>query len=597
MVAQWNTRYWDPNAAGGTGAWIDKYVDDETGEESFVSLGQYNPDLSPAQNYAGQELTPPEQAAWMAAGQANLLPSTNPQNYTTIGQPDASGLNPAAYAAQPPAFTLPPGGRSPAWTDPGYQTVNGVVIWNGLGLGNNNQQGGAPGWRDNDIRVQQAAAQHANDAGPYQFVASNNPTAPNVYRLNPDGTVGERVADPGQITGRVLTQASPGMSPARITQIVERQQIPTPDGAGWHLATAPPPGDPNVTGDPASRPLTGAAGAGTAGTGAAGAAGGPVAGELGLSPQTEQVRWQRMQAAAQAALQQSQTLGYLVEPVFTSDFQYTFRPVLDAQGRRQPTQAVVAQYQAVAAQRTGDTGFETEAVLGADGQWQFQPVRDAQGRPIPTQATRARYDTLAAQRSAESGYQTEAVFNDDGTWTLRPLLDAQGRPLLTAAAAESYAQKAANPRQSVEASFLANNRGGLGGLTPGNWTGPGFTPPPLSATSLTPGTPAATAAAAPQAANAVPVSATTRAFLEGRTIPRFGLPTYAPPGGYVPQNALADLNLTQLRGSQYLRMLPGEQERTLGVTSAGGFNDQDVLAALRNSLPRFTLPGIGGIAA
>lgn len=182
--------------------------------------------------------------------------------------------------------------------------------------------------------------------------------------------------------------------------------------------------------------------------------------------------------------------------------------------------------------------------------------------------------------------------------------------------ANTLAQLAANPRTSIQASFLGSTRGGLGpdqanpmaglssfqqaltGTQPGVqqaqiMQGPDQAQPGSAAhyaTEIRPdgsqvlyfGTP--TRLADGSMAN-VPVGAFSRAIMEGRSVPSAG--DIGISGGYTTTAQVrSNFNPNRIKLADYLRAAPSEQAQLQGVASYAGYSPEDFTSTLSKFAPK-----------
>jgi hypothetical protein len=182
--------------------------------------------------------------------------------------------------------------------------------------------------------------------------------------------------------------------------------------------------------------------------------------------------------------------------------------------------------------------------------------------------------------------------------------------------ANTLAQLAANPRTSIQASFLGSTRGGLGpdqagpmaglsafqqaltGAQPGVqqaqiMQGPDQAQPGSAAhyaTETRPdgsqvlyfGTP--TRLADGSMAN-VPVGAFSRAIMEGKPVPSAG--DIGTTGGYTTtEQVRSNFNPNRVRLADYLRASPSEQAQLQGVASYAGYSPEDFTSTLSKFAPK-----------
>ena len=182
--------------------------------------------------------------------------------------------------------------------------------------------------------------------------------------------------------------------------------------------------------------------------------------------------------------------------------------------------------------------------------------------------------------------------------------------------ANTLAQLAANPRTSIQASFLGSTRGGLGpdqanpmaglsafqqamtGAQPGVpqaqiMQGPDQAQPGSAAhyaTETRPdgsqvmyfGTP--TRLADGSMAN-VPVGAFSRAIMEGKPVPSAG--DIGTTGGYTTtEQVRSNFNPSRVRLADYLRASPSEQAQLQGVASYAGYSPEDFTSTLSKFAPK-----------
>lgn len=179
--------------------------------------------------------------------------------------------------------------------------------------------------------------------------------------------------------------------------------------------------------------------------------------------------------------------------------------------------------------------------------------------------------------------------------------------------ANTYAQLAANPRTSIQASFLGGVRGGLGPEASDPMVGlrnfQNYLGGTLPQTQVLQGPDQGQAGSAAHYATEtrpdgsqvlyfgtptkmqdgsianIPVGAFSRAIMEGRSVPSAG--DIGISGGYTTTDQLrSSFNPNRIKLADYLRASPSEQSQLQGVGSYAGYSENDLASTLSKFAPK-----------